>query len=104
MLDLSPEEQKEVFFLEGTIHKLFSLMRKSICKCPVCMHMDRDMVFIPLHEMWFCTECQDEDRIWYHPHGSEEDRRQHDYINYYYEQKEKFVKRFLNRGSKENKD
>ena len=67
------------------------------------MHMDRDMVFIPLHEMWFCTECQDEDRIWYHPQGSEEDRRQHDYINYYYEQKEKFVKRFLNRDSKENK-
>ena len=46
------------------------------------------------HEMWFCTKCQDEDRLWYHPQGSEEDRRQHDYINYYYEQKEKFAKRF----------
>jgi len=29
--------------------------------------------------------------------GSEEEKRQHDYINYYYEQKEKFTKRFLNR-------
>jgi len=50
--------------------------------------------------MWYCTKCQDEDLIWYHPCGSEEDRRQHDYINYYYEQKEKFAKRFLNRESK----
>jgi len=38
------------------------------------------------------------------PCRSEVDRRQHDHINYYYEQKEKFVKRFLNRDSKENKD
>ncbi len=33
-------------------------------------------------------------------HGSEEDRRQHYYINWYYEQKEKFTKRFLNRDKK----
>lgn len=43
--------------------------------------------------MWYCTKCQDEDRIWYHPHGSEEDRRQHNNINCYYEQKEKFAKK-----------
>jgi len=29
--------------------------------------------------------------------GSEEDRRQHDYINWYLEQKEKFMKRFFNK-------
>ena len=29
---------------------------------------------------------------------SHKDRWQHDYINMYYEQKEKFVKRFLNKG------
>ena len=40
-------------------------------------------------------ECQEKDLIWYYPMGSEEDRRQHDYINYYYlKQKEKFAKRF----------
>ncbi len=55
------------------------------------------MVYIPLHETWYCVECQEKDLIWYHPHGSEEDRRQHDYINYYLEQKEKFAKRFLNK-------
>jgi len=54
--------------------------------------------------MWFCTKCQDEDRIWYHPQGSEEDRRQHDYINYYYEQKGKFAKRFLGKDGKVKKD
>ena len=53
---------------------------------------------IDLYETWYCVECQEKDRIWYHPMGSEEDRRQHDYINYYYEQKEKFTKRFLNKG------
>jgi len=54
------------------------------------------MVFIPLHEIWYCVECQEKDLIWYHAIGSEEDRRQYTYINYYLEQKEKFDKRFLN--------
>jgi hypothetical protein len=49
------------------------------------------------YDEWFCVECQDNDRICYPARGSEEDRRQHDYINYYYEQKEKFEKKFLNR-------
>ena len=49
------------------------------------------MVYIPLHETWYCIECQEKDLIWYHSHGSEEDRRQHDYINYYLEQKENLI-------------
>jgi len=65
--------------------------------CPLCTQSDKDMVYIPLHEMWYCVECQEKDLIWYHPMGSEEDKRQHDYINYYYEQKEKFMKRFHNK-------
>ncbi len=45
--------------------------------------------------IWYCVECQEKDLIWYHVMGSEEDKRQHDYINYYYlKQKKKFVKRF----------
>jgi len=55
------------------------------------------MVYIPDHEIWYCVECQEKDLIWYPSHGSEEDRRQKDYINWYLEQKEKFAKRFLNR-------
>lgn len=93
--DLTSEEQKEVAYLQGVKHELFRLLRKSICVCPLCTNEDKNMVFIPDHESWYFTECQEKGLIWYHPMGSEEDRRQHDYINYYYEQKEKFIKRYL---------
>ena len=55
------------------------------------------MVYIPEHQTLYCIECQDKGLIWYPSHGSEEDIRQHDYINWYLEQKEKFTKRFLNK-------
>ena len=96
-LDLPPEEEVELYYLEGTKHKLYSLLRRSICRCPLCTNDDRDMVYIDLHDEWYCVECQDNDRIWYPAHGSEESRRQHDYINYYYEHKEKFEKKYLNK-------
>jgi len=93
-LNLAPAEQKEVAYLQGTKHELLSLLRKSICVCPICTKTDRDMIFIPHHKSWFCTDCHEKGLIWYHPRGSEEDRRQHDYINWYLEQKEKFAKKF----------
>ncbi|MHA2474386.1 MAG: hypothetical protein ACXAES_14260 [Promethearchaeota archaeon] len=96
-LDLSLEEQKRVYFLEGTKHKLYRTLRKSICLCPLCTQTDRDMVYIPDHDTWYCIECQEKDLIWDLSKGSEEDRRQHNYINWYLEQKEKFKKRYLNR-------
>jgi hypothetical protein len=103
VLDLSPEEQKEVFYLEGTKHELSRALSKSICVCPLCTQSDKDMVYISDHDTWYCIECQEKDLIWYPSHGSEEDRRQHDYINWYLEQKEKFVRRFLNKDN-ENSD
>jgi len=103
-LNLTPEEEKESAVLEGKITKLSSLLNKSICVCPLCTQNNKDMVYIPLHETWYCVECQEKDLIWYHPCGSEEDRRQHDYINYYYEQKEKFTKRFLNKEKSDRND
>ena len=51
-----------------------------------------------MDKTWYCVECQEKDPIWYPSHESEEDRRQHDYINYYLEQKEKFEKRFPNKA------
>ena len=97
-LELTQEEQKEVAYLQGTKHELLSLLNNSICVCPLCTKEDKDIVYIPDHKTWYCIECQDKGLIWYPSHGSEEDRRQHDYINCYYEQKEKFTKRFLNKG------
>ncbi|MFX1470577.1 MAG: hypothetical protein ACFFB8_18175 [Promethearchaeota archaeon] len=94
---LTPEEQSESGILQAKITNLFSLLSKSICACPLCTQTDKDMVYIDLYETWYCTECQEKDLIWYHPMGSEEDKKQHDYINYYYEQKEKFMKRFHNK-------
>ena len=51
------------------------------------------MIYIETHDEWYCTECHENDLVWYPAHGSEEDRRQHDYINLYYEQKENFKNR-----------
>jgi len=51
------------------------------------------MAYIPDHETWYCIECQEKDLIWDPSKGSEEDRRQHDYINWDLEQKEKFAKK-----------
>ena len=36
ILDLTPEEQKEVFYLEGTKRKLQGALNRSICVCPLC--------------------------------------------------------------------
>ena len=59
----------------------------------ICSKADKDMVYLAEYDTWYCIECQEKDLIWYSSHGSEEDRRQHDYINWYYEQKEKFHKK-----------
>ncbi|MFX1375872.1 MAG: hypothetical protein ACFFA0_08685 [Promethearchaeota archaeon] len=81
--------------MQATKLSLFSLLSKSICSCPLRTNTDRDMVFIPDHETWYCVECQEHGFIWNPSKGSEEDRFQHDYINWYFEQKEKLAKRKL---------
>jgi len=74
MLDLTPVEETEVFFLEGTKHSLSRALNKSICVCPLCTSEDKDMVYIPENETWYCIECQEKGLIWDPSHGSEEDR------------------------------
>ena len=101
-LDLPPEELAELHYLEGTIHKLNSLKRRSICEC--CTKQDRDMVYIESHEVWYCVECQEDNLIWHPSHGSAEDRWQNDYINMYYEMKEKFERKYLKQGKDNQKD
>jgi len=56
--DLSLEEKNESGILQGKITNLFGLISKSICSCPLCTNTDRDMVYIPDHETWYCIECQ----------------------------------------------
>ncbi|MFX1274997.1 MAG: hypothetical protein ACFFBP_19475 [Promethearchaeota archaeon] len=79
--ELPPEEEVEQFYLQRTKQKLSDLLDDSICVCPLCTNSDKDMVYIPEHKSWYCIECQDQERIWYPWHGSEEDRRQNDFVN-----------------------
>jgi hypothetical protein len=54
------------------------------------------MVYIGVYDEWYCVECHENNLIWYPSDGSSEDRWQNDYINMYYEMKEKFEKKYLN--------
>ena len=74
--NITLEEENEFAHLQATKTNLFNLLSKSICECPLCTQTDKDMVYIDLYETWYCVECQEKDRVWYHPMGSEEDRRQ----------------------------
>jgi len=56
----------------------------------LCTNDDRDMIFIPDHETWYCIECQEKGLSWDPSQGSSENRWQNDYVNMYLEQKEKF--------------
>lgn len=103
-LDLPPEELVELHYLEGTRHKLLSLKSGSICECARCSNQENDMIYIEIHDEWYCIECYDNDRIWYPAHGSAESRWQHDYINMYYEMKEKFENKYLSKIKKDIDD
>ena len=61
------------------------------------------MIYIEIHDEWYCVECYENDRIWYPAHGSSENRYQNDYINMYYEMKKKFEKKYLNKDKKISK-
>lgn len=37
--------------------KLESAWKKSICVCPVCRSMEKDMSYIPQKKEWFCVDC-----------------------------------------------
>ena len=101
--ELPPDELAELYYLEGTRHKLNRLKRRSICECTRCSNQESDMIYIEIHDEWYCVECHDNDRIWYPAHGSAENKYQHDYINMYYEMKEKFEKKYSRKGKKISK-
>ena len=77
---------------------------RSICQCARCSNQENDMIYIEIHDEWYCVECHDNDRIWYPAHGSAENKWQYDYINMYYEMKDKFEKKYSNKGKKNSQD
>ncbi|MHA1192793.1 MAG: hypothetical protein ACTSP9_10920 [Promethearchaeota archaeon] len=32
-------------------------MRESILLCPACFQSDKDMIYNPVREEWYCVEC-----------------------------------------------
>ena len=80
-LDLTPQEEIELYRLEGKRQNLLDALSKSICKCDLCSKDDRDMVYIKIHDAWYCTKCQDDNLIWYPSMGSEEVPQKSNYIS-----------------------
>ncbi len=42
--------------------QLLEALGKSICMCPRCRKSDRDMIFNPFLEKWWCAQCYQEMR------------------------------------------
>jgi len=62
-----------------------------------------DILYLDFNK-WFRSNFQIKNNIQYPAHGSAESRWQNDYINMYYEQKEKFDKKYLNKVKKNSKN
>ncbi|MFX0165470.1 MAG: hypothetical protein ACFFAG_19150 [Promethearchaeota archaeon] len=95
--NITLKEENEFSQLQARKINLFHLISKSICSCPLCTNTDRDMVYIPDHETWYCIECQEKGFIWDSSHGSEEDILNQDYINRHFEHKDKLASKNNNR-------
>jgi len=52
--------------VENERSDLHRALQASICECPGCRHADRDMVYNAPLKHWFCTQCAQEYRDFYH--------------------------------------
>ena len=59
-LDLTRDKRKKVNILLQKMRFLDEAYNKSICKCRKCFATDRDMVYSPVYQGWFCVECYNE--------------------------------------------
>lgn len=59
-LDLTRDEKKKVGILQQKMRVLDEASEKSICKCRKCLVTDKDMVYSPVYQGWFCVECYNE--------------------------------------------
>ncbi len=56
-IDLTGDERKRVDVLLQRMRILDEASRKSLCKCTKCLVTDKDMVYNPPYQGWFCVEC-----------------------------------------------
>ena len=52
--------------IQQQIYNLLEELDKSICMCPRCRKSDRDMIFNPLLEEWWCAQCYQDMRNSYY--------------------------------------
>lgn len=52
--------------IENERSDLHRALQASICLCPGCRQTDRDMVYNAPLKHWFCTQCAQEYRDFYH--------------------------------------
>ncbi len=59
--------------------ELLRALSKSICMCPTCRKSDRDMIFNPFVEKWWCAQCYQDmkdtylnDKSFFEEEGEEE--------------------------------
>jgi len=60
------KSQAERIKIENKRSNLFRALKASICYCPGCNQTDRDMVYNAPLKHWFCTQCAQEYRDFYH--------------------------------------
>jgi len=49
--------KKKARIIQSQKEELYNALDKSICRCPDCKRSDRDMVFNPAIQEWWCTQC-----------------------------------------------
>ena len=62
---MSPKELKRYRELQQMESELTDVMNRSICKCYTCGKADRDMVYNPTYDAWYCVECYNMTRDFY---------------------------------------
>lgn len=61
----SSQEKDLVKKVKSKMREIDNFGDNSICKCSVCGKGDRDMIYNPVDNSWYCTECYQENRDFY---------------------------------------
>ena len=68
--DLRSISKRSDYKIQQQREQLLGELDKSICMCSRCRKSDRDMVFNPFLEEWWCTQCYQEMSDFYYKQPS----------------------------------
>jgi len=63
---MSVQEKAQSEYLQSVKDKLYFGFNNSICICPVCGAMDKDMSFDYSGKKWFCIDCHKKRKAFHH--------------------------------------